>query len=128
MRNDITKGEIMPDQYNGYKVGTFSKFFHPAHVNIINSITKKLLRLGWLNEKHTHSLRSGRSLRINGTCLNMPNYMFFSPLLVGEEITNINHGFQTQYLSSKNNLGVVENYILRLFRTLRIYFCQDYIV
>lgn len=29
---------------------------------------------------------------------------FFFPLLVGEEITNINHGFQTQYLSSKNNL------------------------
>lgn len=55
-------------------------------------------------------------------------HVFFFSLLEGEEITNINHGFQTQYLSSKNNLWVVKNYMLRLYSTLRMYFWIDYIL
>lgn len=107
--------------------GIFSKFSHSAHVNIISSTMKKLARLGWLNEEHFSFSGSSWSLRINGTCLNMPNYMFFFPPW-GEEIKNINHSFQTQYLSSKNKFWVVKNYMLRLYKTLRMYFWLDRIL
>lgn len=80
-----SKDENVSGQDYGHNIGIFSKFLHPAHVNLVNSTVKTPVRVEKLHEKHFSSSRSSCSLRINGTCLNMPNYMFFFLLLEGRK-------------------------------------------